>query len=106
MNNLEELTGIHIYRHMETIDVVNNGHHAHFRIEGGQLGNANWLVQTKTGINRLVCNVIQLVTRCPPTPQTKHQNIATSLGGSKNRFTPKNLTNGLPEHARIWEKLS
>jgi hypothetical protein len=42
---------IHIYCHKETINAVNNGHHAHFRIEGGQLGNANWPVQTKTGID-------------------------------------------------------
>jgi len=65
-------------RHRETISAVKNGDHAHFRIEGGQLGNVNWLVPTKIGMDRLVCNVIQLVTRCPPMPQTKHRNIVTS----------------------------
>jgi hypothetical protein len=42
--------------------------------------NANWLVETKTVIDRLVCNAIQPVTKCPPTPRTKHQETTTSLG--------------------------
>jgi hypothetical protein len=58
--------------HRETINATHNGDCVHFWIEGGQLGNANWPVQTETRIDWLVCNAIQPVTRCPPTPPTKH----------------------------------
>jgi hypothetical protein len=92
--------------HRETINATHNGDYAHFWIEGGQLGNVNWPVQTETGINRLVCNAIQPVTRCPPTPPTKHQNITASLGWNKNRFTPKTPMNSLWEHARVCVSLS
>jgi hypothetical protein len=51
MNSLENLHEFISPRHKETISAVKNGDYAHFRIEGGQLGNANWLVQTKTGID-------------------------------------------------------
>jgi hypothetical protein len=53
--------------------------------------NANWPMQTKTKIDRLVYNAIQPVTKCPPTPQTKHQETTTSLGWSLNRFTPMRM---------------
>jgi hypothetical protein len=59
MNSLENLHEFISPHHRETISAIKNGDYAHFRIEGGQLGNANWLVQTKTGIDRSVCNALR-----------------------------------------------
>jgi len=42
-------------------------------IEGAHLLNVNRLVQTIIKIDLMVCNAIQLVTRCPPTIIKKHQ---------------------------------
>ncbi len=76
----KKLTRIHISPSQRNNRCYKQWDHAHFQIEGGQFENANWFVHTKIGIDRLVCNDIQLVTRCPPTPQTKHQKIVTSSG--------------------------
>jgi hypothetical protein len=43
-----------------------------FRMEGGHLVNANQLVQTSIDIDQRVCNTIQLVKRCPSTPNKKN----------------------------------
>lgn len=69
MNNLEELTRIHISPSQRNNNLtINNGDHAHFQIEDEQLKNVDWFVQIKTKINQLIYYAIQLVTRCPLTP--------------------------------------
>jgi hypothetical protein len=60
-------------RHRKAINAVKNGDSSHSSIEGGQFKNANWFMLTKIGIDRLVYNAIQLIMRCLPMPQTKHQ---------------------------------
>ncbi len=43
-----------------------------FRMEGGHLVNANQLVQTPIDIDQRVYNAIQLIKRCPPTPNKEN----------------------------------
>ncbi len=47
-----------------------------FRVESAHL-NANQLVQTIFGINLMMYNAIQFVTKCPPTINKKHQYLCT-----------------------------